>query len=103
MTGPFVLTPSAARDLDEILEYVLEQSGPNRALDVHDRLHEEFWNVGAQPGIGHVRDELADESLRVWTVFSYLIIYRPETKPVQILRVIHGARDVPKAFEEEDV
>jgi len=55
--------------------------------------------VGAQPGIGHVRDDLADESLRVWAVFSYLIIYRTDTKPVQIIRVIHGARDVPSAIE----
>lgn len=102
MTGPFILTPSAARDLDEILEYVLEQGGPNAALHVHERLYEGFSKVGAQPGIGHVRDDLADESLRVWAVFSYLIIYRPETKPVQIIRVIHGARDVPRAVQEEE-
>ena len=31
MTSPFVLTRSAARDLDEILEYVLEHSGTSRA------------------------------------------------------------------------
>jgi antitoxin ParD1/3/4/toxin ParE1/3/4 len=100
MTGPFILTPSAARDLDEILEYVLEHGGASPALHVHDRLYEGFSRVGFQPGIGHVRDDLADESLRVWAVFSYLIIYRPETKPVQILRVIHGARDVPKALND---
>lgn len=98
MTGPFTLTPSAARDLDEILEYVLEHGGANPALHVHECLHEGFSKVGIEPGIGHVRDDLADESLRVWAVFSYLIIYRPETKPVEIIRVIHGARDVPQAL-----
>jgi plasmid stabilization system protein ParE len=102
MTGPFILTPSAARDLDEILEYVLEHGGANPALHVHNRLYEGFSNVGAQPGIGHVRDDLADESLRVWAVFSYLMIYRPETKPVQILRVIHGARDLPLALDLDE-
>lgn len=100
MTSPFVLTQSAARDVDEILEYVLEQSGIGAALQVHDRLQEGFSKIGTQPGIGHVRNDLADESLRVWAVFSYLIIYRPDTKPVQIIRVIHGARDMPKALEE---
>ncbi|MCA9227299.1 MAG: type II toxin-antitoxin system RelE/ParE family toxin [Planctomycetales bacterium] len=100
MTGPFILTPSAARDLDEILEYVLEHGGTNPALHVYECLHEGFSKVGAEPGIGHTRDDLADESLRVWAVFSYLIVYRPETKPVQIIRVVHGARDVPRALDE---
>jgi len=100
MTGPFILTPSAARDLDEILEYVMPHGGVDHALHVHDRLYEGFLRIAAQPGIGHVRDDLADESLRVWAVFSYLIIYRPETKPVQILRVIHGACDLPTAMDD---
>ena len=100
MTGSFILTPSASRDIDGILEYVLEHSGPRRALHVHTRLYECFLKVGSQPGLGHLRDDLDDESLRVLTVFSFLVIYRPQTKPVQILRVIHGARDVPMAVEE---
>jgi len=92
MTGPFVLIPSAARDLDEILEYVLEHGGAGPALHLHNCLYEGFSRIGG--------DDLADESLRVWSGFAYLIIYRPETKPVQILRVIHGARDLPKALGE---
>jgi plasmid stabilization system protein ParE len=101
MTSPFILTPSAARDLDEILEYVLEHGGANPALHVHARLYEGFSKVGAQPGIGHVHDDLACESLRLWAVFSYLIIHRPETKPVEVLRVIHGARDVTRSIEDD--
>jgi plasmid stabilization system protein ParE len=38
MSRRFILTPSAARDIDEILEYVLESSGASRALHVHQRL-----------------------------------------------------------------
>jgi len=102
MTRSFVLTPSASRDIDGILEYVLEHSGPTRALQVHRKLYEGLSKIGAQPKLlGHVRDDLADESLRVFAVFSYLVIYRPDTKPVQVLRVIHGARDVPRAYEED--
>jgi plasmid stabilization system protein ParE len=101
MTRSFALTPSATRDIDAILEYVLEHGGASAALHVHKRLYESLSKVGAQPGLlGHVREDLADESLRVFSVFSYLIIYRPETSPVQILRIIHGARDVPRALEE---
>ena len=51
------------------------------------------------PGKGHLREDLGDEALRVWVVYSYLIIYRPETNPLQIVRVVSGYRDVPNMFE----
>lgn len=46
------------------------------------------------PHIGHVRDDLADETLRLWPVGTYLIIYRPDARPVQIVRVLSGYRDI---------
>ena len=102
MTRSFVLTPSAVRDIDGILAYVLEHGGPGQALYVHGALYSGLAKLAAEPSLfGHIRDDLADESLRVFAVFSYLIIYRPDTKPVQIIRVIHGARDVPTALEED--
>jgi len=50
--------------------------------------------VAKNPGIGHYRTDLADEPLRFWRIRNYLIIYRSEAKPIQIVRVLHGARDV---------
>jgi len=99
MTGPFILTPSAARDVDEILGYVLEQSGPHSALHVREHLLDGLMKIASHPGMGHTRNDLADESLRVWTVFSYLIVYRPEARPIQIIRILHGARDIPTILE----
>ncbi len=99
MSRRFVLTPSASRDIDAILEYVLEKSGPDRARHVHERLYEGIAKVATKPGLGHIRDDLFDESLRVFGVFSYLIIYLPATTPLQIIRVIHGARNVPRVLE----
>lgn len=32
--------------------------------------------------------------LRFWTMHNLLIVYRPETKPLQVIRVLRGARDV---------
>ena len=98
MMSRFILTANAARDIDEILEYVLQHDGPGPALHIHQRLYEEFSKIADQPGIGHVRDDLADVSLRAWCVFNYLIIYPPETKPLQIIRVIHGMRDLHRIF-----
>ena len=46
------------------------------------------------PGIGHLREELADRRHRFFLVYSYLMVYRFETKPLQVIRVLHAARDV---------
>ena len=46
------------------------------------------------PGMGRTRLALADESHRFWVINPYLIVYRPETSPLQIIRVLHGARDI---------
>jgi antitoxin ParD1/3/4/toxin ParE1/3/4 len=50
--------------------------------------------LAQMPGLGHLREELSDEPVRFFPVYSYLIIYRPETDPLEIVRVLHGARDV---------
>ena len=92
MSRSFTLTRSAARDLDEILEFVLRSSGPARALRVHKRICDALRKLASHPGIGHARADLTDESLRVWPVFSYLVIYRPATSPLEVVRVLHGAR-----------
>ncbi len=51
--------------------------------------------------MGHLRNDLADESLRVWSVYSYLIFYRPDSIPLQIIRVLHGSRDIETIIESD--
>jgi antitoxin ParD1/3/4/toxin ParE1/3/4 len=48
--------------------------------------------------LGHRRDDLTTEPLRFWCVYSYLIAYRPDTKPLQIIRIVHGARELGRLF-----
>lgn len=57
--------------------------------------------LAGMPEMGHVREDLAQASLRFWPVYSYLIVYLPESRPLQILRVLHGARDVRSLLEED--
>ena len=47
------------------------------------------------PLLGHVREELADRSHRFWPVQDFLIIYHPETSPLEIVRILRGSRDIP--------
>ena len=47
--------------------------------------------------MGRLRPGIAPE-LRYFTVGKYLILYRTVPDGVQIVRVIHGARDLPHLF-----
>lgn len=57
-------------------------------------LREAMRRLADFPGSGHLREDPTDEPVRFWCVYSYLIVYRSETKSLEVIRVIHGARDV---------
>ncbi len=89
----FKLSPEAFQDIEGIWDFIAEDN-----VDAADRVREEIFTacerLAEVPGMGHLRQDLADEPLRFWPVYSYLIIYRPEATPLEIVRVLHGARDV---------
>jgi plasmid stabilization system protein ParE len=52
------------------------------------------------PAIGHVRRDLTGDDVRFWSVFKYLVVYRPNTEPLQIVRVLHGRRNVKRLLSD---
>lgn len=52
------------------------------------------------PGAGHWRRNLTDEAVKFFPVYSYLIVYRPETKPLQVVSILHGHRDVERILKD---
>jgi antitoxin ParD1/3/4 len=90
---PFILTPRAEQDVSDIWEYIA-----NDSIEAADRvltaLEQTIHRLAKNPGIGHMREELADRRHRFLLVYSYLIVYRFETNPLQVIRVPHAARDV---------
>ena len=97
----YVVAPAAQDDLLVIWHYYAEEvSDP----DLADRMLREivagFHAIAKTPGIGHLRNDLSPEPLRFWAVRKYLIIYRSDTTPIEIARVLHGARDVQAVLGE---
>ena len=90
----YLLSDPAKADVQQILAY-LHQRSPDAERRVRARLREEMRRLAEFPHIGHTRADLGDDSCRIWTVYSYLILCRPDPQPIQILRVIHGAKDLP--------
>ena len=46
------------------------------------------------PGLGHTRFDLTAQPLLFWPVRRYLVIYRSRPDTIEIVRVLHGNRDV---------
>ena len=46
------------------------------------------------PGIGHFRDDLLDRRYKFWAVHSFLIAYEWEARPIRVIAVVHGARNL---------
>ncbi len=91
----YVVAPAARDDLLGIWQYYAGEIGdPDLADRMVNEIVSAFHTVSRTPGIGHLRSDLSEEPLRFWTVRKYLIIYRSETTPVEIARVLHSARDV---------
>ena len=101
MSRRFFLSAPASLDLDEILTYVLDGSGQDRAQQVADGLEEAFQKLADAPGLGHRREDLTSSPVLFFTVWSYLIIYKPNTKPLEVARVVHGARDIESLLRDE--
>lgn len=88
----FVLSPSAVRDLQDIRDYIAKDS-TSSARRVMQVMRDKMRMLAETPGIGHYRDDLPDSTLRVWNVYSYVIVYRPNTTPLEVVRVVGGAQD----------
>jgi len=95
----FRLSPGAEEQIGDIVEFIAADNEA-AAIRVRDRLYESFEVLASQPGIGHSREDLTGRPLKFWNVFSYHVVYDPETRPLAILGVLHGARDLKQLLKD---
>lgn len=89
----YIIAPIVSKDLAGIWQHIAEDNF-DAADRVIDSIHAAFGKLAELPGMGYRRADLNNEDLRVWPVFSYLIIYRYNAVPLEIIRVVSGSRDV---------
>lgn len=98
--GRFRLARTAARDVQEIKDYIARDN-VDAAARVLDRLEQAFLEIAETPGLGHRREDLTTEPFRFWSAFDYLIVYDPSTNPIAVVRVLHGRRDVSRELNPD--
>ncbi|MBM9538791.1 type II toxin-antitoxin system RelE/ParE family toxin [Desulfobulbus alkaliphilus] len=86
-----LLRPHAKADLVEIWDYIAEDSEA-RADAFIEVIDQKLQLIAERPNIGRLRDELAT-SLRSFPVGRYIIFYIPFEEGINVVRVLHGARD----------
>ncbi|NLR73486.1 type II toxin-antitoxin system RelE/ParE family toxin [Novosphingobium sp. ERN07] len=98
MTSRYILSPEAARDIEQVRDYYLDEAGAQVARHVLAQITKALRFLATTPGAGHRRDDLTDEAVRFWPVLSYLIAYDPAMRPIGIARVLHAGRDLEALF-----
>ena len=89
-----VVTPEAARDIERIADHISKDS-PSAADRLLADIDRAIGFLAETPGAGHVRLDLTSRSVRFWQVRrTYLIVYRELPEAIEIVRVLHGNRDV---------
>lgn len=96
--------PSADKDLDEAAIYYAEEAGAEVALRFLDAVQQAFDFVHANPAAGSPGQYRTRklEGVRRWPVPGFkvhLVFYRFSDEWVDIVRVLHGARDIEGIFE----
>jgi addiction module RelE/StbE family toxin len=90
-------TESALADLRAI-ELYFDRHSPKYARSLVDRILTRTERLADFPQLGRQLPEFEEESLRELIEASYRIVYRVHENQVDVLAVVHGARQLPATF-----
>ncbi len=91
-------SPQSNIDYLEIWSFIAKD---NRAAadKVLRTFEEKLELIACAPGIGRLRDELFP-LLRSFPVGNYLLFYRPISDGIELVRILHGARNLEDMFRD---
>lgn len=93
-----IYTRPAVHDLAEIRKRIAIDNEPI-SRDFIARIKEKCRLISGTPHIGRERDGYG-VGVRTFPFGSYIIFYRASDTGIAVLRVMHGARDLPDAFHQ---
>lgn len=94
-----VLSQSALRDFLATATWIAKDD-PGAARAFRHSVGKAAQRIGEHAYVGTLRPDLVDEPYRVliMTGFPYIIVYNAERRPPLIMRILHGARDLPEVL-----
>jgi toxin ParE1/3/4 len=105
MTLSIIQRERARADLLELVTWIAADN-PKAALALHDAYEHSLDLLADNPQLGHLHSSGSPllAGMRVLAVHRFrkiLIFYRPLPGAVEIVRILHGSRDIPAVFDEE--
>ena len=92
---------SAKQDLRDIWRGLAEYSGLSFADSTLAKIESKFRLLAKFPSSGRMRDELS-VGLRSYPAGDFAIFYRILDMTVEVVRVLHGRRDIDVIFDESE-
>ena len=98
----YALTALAKTDVFDIWSYIAGDS-EDAANRVEQAIYDACAFVSDTPLSGHFRPDLTTRALRFWTLTrypNYIVVYRPETAPLQVVAVLLGKRNMRRILKQ---
>jgi toxin ParE1/3/4 len=102
----YVLRPKADQDLDQHAHYLTAEASVETGHRFLVAAHETFALLSTQPQMGWpLRLRHAElKSMRVFRISGFekiLVLYLPRPSTIEIVRVVHGSRDLVAFLQRE--
>jgi len=98
---PVIWTDSASAALDEVVEYI-SQNSPQAGIDFLERALGVADSLSILSERGRVVPEVGDRTLRELFVHHYRLLYRVEDTRIVVIGFLHGARDFTTWRREQE-
>ena len=89
----YVISPAGRQDLIDIWTEIARDN-LEAAERLLDHFEAAFQRLAEFPRMGSARPDLIDLPVRFWTLGNYLIMYRAEKSPIEIVRILSAYRNV---------
>ncbi len=95
----YQISSEAQDDLFEIWQRIAVDS-----VDLANRIEAEFYSLfdslARMPGQGHTRTDITKRPVLFLPLYSFLVVYQPEVRPLRIIAVLRGRRNVKRILKE---
>jgi toxin ParE1/3/4 len=108
LTGGILVRPAADRDLDDQADYLVARQNLEAGLRFYRAAEETFRLLASQPKMGKLAGygsrPLAGMRMFPLKQFPrHLVFYRPLKDGIEVVRVLHGARDIESLLEDSEM
>ncbi|MEI6730364.1 MAG: type II toxin-antitoxin system RelE/ParE family toxin [Pseudomonadota bacterium] len=88
-----VISPQAAEDFADILQYTFETYGKDQLYIYRDIIDKALLNISDNPKIAPVRKEISPNH-RIFPAGNHLIVYRIIDRTICVSRISHKRMDI---------